>query len=92
MCRNGPSLVLHPNPNVSKWSLSGYAWQIVEQSEIQLNLLAEASTFSSTLRPSVPIMPPILTEFEQLHEEELKSNSSSSQAASVCANGVCTIY
>jgi hypothetical protein len=72
--------------------LSGCAWQIVEQSEIQLNLLAEASTFSSTPLPSVPIMPPILTEFEQLQEEALKSNSSSSQAASVCANGVCTIY
>ena len=64
----------------------GCSWQMIDQSELQLNLL----TATDALPPSTSYAGPILTEFEQLQEAE--TNSSSDQAASVCANGVCTIY
>ena len=66
----------------------GCSWQMIDQSELQLNLLAKTDALS----PSTPHAGPILTEFEQLQESEAETNSSSNQAASVCANGVCTIY
>jgi len=66
----------------------GCSWQMIDQSELQLNLLAKTDALS----PSTPHAGPILTEFEQLQESEAETNSSSDQAASVCANGVCTIY
>jgi len=66
----------------------GCSWQMIDQSELQLNLLAKTDALS----PSTPHAGPILTEFEQLQESEAETNSSFDQAASVCANGVCTIY
>ena len=66
----------------------GCSWQMIDQSELQLNLL----TATDALPPSTSYAGPILTEFEQLQEAEAETNSSSDQAASVCANGVCTIY
>ena len=66
----------------------GCSWQMIDQSELQLNLLAK----TDALPPSTSHASPILTEFEQLQEAEAETNSSSDQAASVCANGVCTIY
>ena len=66
----------------------GCSWQMIDQSELQLNLLAQTDALPSFTSHVVPI----LTEFEQLQEAEDETNSSSDQAASVCANGVCTIY
>ena len=66
----------------------GCSWQMIDQSELQLNLLVETDASpSSTSHAS-----PILTEFEQLQEAGAETDSSSGQAASVCANGICTIY
>ena len=66
----------------------GCSWQMIDQSELQLNLLVETDASP----PSTSHAGPILTEFEQLQEAGGETNSSSDQAASVCANGVCTIY
>jgi len=65
------------------WSLSGCLWQIVDQSELQINL----ATRSPIVLPS-----PIWVEFEQLQTDNVQSNLASNKASSVCANGVCTIY
>ena len=66
----------------------GCSWQMIDQSKLQFNLL----TATDALPPSTSYASPILTEFEQQQEAEAEANSSSDQAASVCANGVCTIY
>ncbi len=63
--------------------LSGCLWQIIDQSELQINFTSEPPILSSS---------PTWAEFEQLQNDSTESDFSSSKASSVCANGICTIY
>ena len=63
--------------------LSGCLWQVIDQSELQINFTSDPQILSSS---------PLWAEFEQLQNDSPESGFSSSKASSVCANGICTIY
>ena len=63
--------------------LSGCLWQVIDQSELQINFTSDPLILSSS---------PLWAEFEQLQNDSPESGFSSSKASSVCANGICTIY